>query len=146
MRMCLRYSTFAGLNKNKLTLSKMKKIYFGLIAFLVSVMAFSQGVTTSSIGGKVTDNTGEPLPGATVVAVHVPSGSKYGAATDFDGFYRISNMRSGGPYRITISYVGFNDYVQENVSLTLGYRIGQAFKETRPAGFAVVFRVRAVDT
>jgi hypothetical protein len=42
----------------------MKKIYVGLIAFLVSVMAFSQGVTTSSIGRKVTDNTGEPLLGA----------------------------------------------------------------------------------
>ena len=98
----------------------MRKIYFGLVAFLVSAMAFSQGVTTSSIGGKITDNTGEPLPGATVVAVYVPTGAKYGAATDFDGYYRISNMRSGGPYRITISYVGFNDYVQENVNLTLG--------------------------
>jgi len=113
----------------------MKKIYFGLVAFLVSVMAFSQGVTTSSIGGKVTDNTGEPLPGATVVAVHVPSGSKYGAATDFDGFYRISNMKSGGPYRITISYVGFNDYVQENVNLTLGQssRISTELSESATA-------------
>ncbi len=98
----------------------MKKIYFLAIAFLFSAMAFSQGVTTSSMGGKVTDNSGEPLLGASIVAVHVPSGTTYGAATDFDGYFRISGMRNGGPYRITFSYVGFNDDVKENVFLNLG--------------------------
>ncbi|MEO0528730.1 MAG: carboxypeptidase-like regulatory domain-containing protein, partial [Bacteroidota bacterium] len=87
----------------------MRKLYFVIAALLFSAMTFAQGVTTSSMGGKVTDNTGEPLPGASVVAVHTPSGTKYGAATDFDGFYRISGMRTGGPYTVTISYVGFND-------------------------------------
>lgn len=98
----------------------MKKIYLALVAIFVSTMAFSQGVTTSSMGGKVTDNTGEPLPGASVVAVHVPSGTTYGAATDFDGFYRISGMRTGGPYKVTISYIGFNDDVRDGVFLNLG--------------------------
>ena len=98
----------------------MKKIYLAAMAILLSSMAFSQGVTTSAMGGKVTDNTGEPLPGATVVALHVPTGTTYGAATDFDGFYRISGMRSGGPYKVTISYIGFNDYVSEGVILNLG--------------------------
>ncbi|MGB5170883.1 TonB-dependent receptor [Eudoraea sp.] len=98
----------------------MKRIYFVLAAFMMTAMMFSQGVTTSSIGGKVTDAEGEPLPGATIIAVHVPSGAKYGAATDFDGFYRMSNMRSGGPYTITISYVGFTDFVKNNVNLALG--------------------------
>ena len=98
----------------------MKKIYLAAMAILLSSMAFSQGVTTSAMGGKVTDNAGEPLPGATVVAVHVPTGTTYGAATDFDGFYRISGMRSGGPYKVTISYIGFNDYVSEGVVLNLG--------------------------
>ncbi len=98
----------------------MKKIYLAAMAILLSSMAFAQGVTTSAMGGKVTDNTGEPLPGATVVALHVPTGTTYGAATDFDGFYRISGMRSGGPYKVTISYIGFNDYVSEGVVLNLG--------------------------
>ncbi|GMN06738.1 TonB-dependent receptor [Croceitalea sp. MTPC5] len=98
----------------------MKRIYLIAIALLVSAMAFSQGVTTSAIGGKVTDNTGEPLLGASIVAVHVPSGTSYGAATDFDGFYRISGMRTGGPYTVTISYVGFNDDIREGVYLNLG--------------------------
>ena len=98
----------------------MKKIYLLVLALVVSATAFSQGVTTSSLGGKVTDNNGEPLPGATVVAVHVPTGTTYGAATDFDGYYRISGMRSGGPYQITYSYIGFNDDLREGIFLNLG--------------------------
>ena len=87
---------------------------------LCSSVIMAQGVTTSSINGKITDNTGEPLPGANVVAIHTPSGTKYGAATDFDGFYRISNMRTGGPYAITISYIGYQDFSNEQVYLALG--------------------------
>ncbi|WP_350289753.1 carboxypeptidase regulatory-like domain-containing protein [uncultured Croceitalea sp.] len=113
----------------------MKKIYLVAITLLFSVMAFSQGVTTSAIGGKVTDNAGEPLPGASIVAVHVPSGTVYGAATDFDGFYRISGMRTGGPYKVTISYVGFNDDVKDGVYLNLGatVRISSQMSESATA-------------
>ncbi|MDT0538497.1 carboxypeptidase regulatory-like domain-containing protein [Croceitalea sp. P059] len=98
----------------------MKKFYLIAIALLFSAAAFSQGVTTSAIGGKVTDNTGEALLGASIVAVHIPTGTAYGAATDFDGFYRISGMRTGGPYKVTISYVGFNDDLREGIFLNLG--------------------------
>ena len=98
----------------------MKRIYLAIAAIFVSAMAFAQGVTTSSMGGKVTDETGEPLPGASIVAVHIPSGTTYGAAADFDGFYRISGMRTGGPYKVTISYVGFNEDVKEGIYLNLG--------------------------
>lgn len=98
----------------------MRKIYFAMAAFFMTAIAFSQGVTTSAIGGQVTDASGESLLGANIVAVHTPSGSKYGAITDFDGFYRIANMRVGGPYAITVSYVGFEDYSDANVILQLG--------------------------
>ncbi len=98
----------------------MKKMYLAFVALLIAASAFSQGVTTSSMGGKITDAAEEPLLGANVVAVHVPSGTTYGAISDFDGYYRIPNMRVGGPYKVTISYVGFNDFVRENVYLNLG--------------------------
>lgn len=116
----------------------MKKITQFLVmtvALLFTTMSFAQGVTTSSLGGKVTDDTNQPLPGATVVAVHVPTGTKYGAATGDDGFYRISNMRTGGPYKVTISYVGFQDYVEENVFLGLGQaeRISTSLSESATA-------------
>ncbi|MEM1339604.1 MAG: carboxypeptidase regulatory-like domain-containing protein [Bacteroidota bacterium] len=98
----------------------MKKLYLAVATFFMVAFAFSQGVTTSALGGKITDASGEPLPGASVVAIHVPTGTTYGAATDFDGFYRISGMRTGGPYTITFSYVGFNDEIKEGVFLSLG--------------------------
>ena len=121
----------------------MKKITQFLVmtvALLFATMSFAQGVTTSTLGGKVTDDTGEPLPGASVVAIHVATGTKYGAATDSDGFYRISNMRTGGPYKVTISYVGFKDYVEENVFLGLGQgeRISTSLSESATALDAVV--------
>lgn len=100
----------------------MKKITFlSLIAmFLVTVSSLAQGVTTSSISGRVLDNTEGPLPGANIIATHVPTGSVYGAVTDFDGFYRLPNLKSGGPYNVTITYVGFEDYALNGFSLSLG--------------------------
>lgn len=99
----------------------MKKLLL-LISFLMLAVtaSFAQGVTTSSINGKVVDGNGEPLPGSNVVAVHTPSGTSYGAITDFDGFYRILNMRVGGPYTITYTYVGFEDVVKNDIYLQLG--------------------------
>jgi hypothetical protein len=82
--------------------------------------AFSQGTTTSAISGKVMDKDMEPLIGATILAVHEPSGTVYGAASNLSGIYNIVNMRVGGPYRITVSYTGYGESVYENVFLRLG--------------------------
>lgn len=100
----------------------MKKITFlsVITLFLMTATSFAQGVTTSSIAGRVLDNTEGPLPGANVVATHLPTGSVYGAITDFDGFYRITNLKSGGPYNVTISYVGFEDFTENGFRLALG--------------------------
>ena len=88
-------------------------------------MAHAQGVTTASLTGVVIDDNDETLPGASVVAVHVPSGTTYGTSTRSDGSYRISNMRVGGPYTITFSFVGFRSYVVEDVYLRLGETYNQ---------------------
>lgn len=100
---------------------KRKFLSFSLLLALLMTgfMVFSQGVTTSSLRGRVTDKNGEPLFPANVVAVHEPTGTMYGAITQSDGFYRIINMRVGGPYKITVSYVGYHDAVQDNVYLKL---------------------------
>ena len=90
------------------------------LVLITTTSMFGQGVTTSSINGKIIDNNEDGLPGANVVAIHTESGTKYGASTDFDGYFRISNMRAGGPYTITISYIGFKDFSQSNVFLQLG--------------------------
>ncbi|MCT8339201.1 carboxypeptidase regulatory-like domain-containing protein [Flavobacteriaceae bacterium TK19130] len=98
----------------------MKKLLLLVFVLGATFSMFGQGVTTSAINGKITDAQGEALPGANVVAVHNPSGTRYGAISDFDGFYRIVNMRVGGPYTITITFVGYEEFVRENVYLQLG--------------------------
>ena len=85
----------------------MKKILL-FVVFLVFLgsTAFSQ-VTTSNIRGSVTDSQNEPLPGTSVVAKHVPSGTVYGTDAQLSGTYNLANMRVGGPYTLTISFVGY---------------------------------------
>ena len=48
------------------------------------------------------------LRGANVVAIHIPTGTTYGAVTNQDGRFNMVNMRVGGPYTVSISYIGFN--------------------------------------
>lgn len=97
----------------------MKKTTLSIFLLLLSVMAFGQ-VTTSNIKGLVLDENAEPLPVANVVAIHTPTGTKYGAATNFDGRYNLLNMRVGGPYTLTISFIGYKEQTFNDVFLTLG--------------------------
>ena len=89
---------------------------------------FSQGVTTAALSGIVTSNTGEPLVGANVVAVHQPSGTQYGASTRANGQFNILNMRIGGPYTVTASYLGYKKESQPDVYLSLGQDFRVDFK------------------
>ena len=100
----------------------MRKIKFAFVSLsllLITLIASGQ-VTTSSLSGKITDSKGEALPGATVVAVHVPSGTQYATFTDNAGNYRIQNMRVGGPYKIDVSFVGYATVSYTEVVLKLG--------------------------
>jgi hypothetical protein len=97
----------------------MKKTNVFLLMFLACAMSFSQ-VTTSGIKGSVSDETNSELPGANVIAVHNPTGTTYGAATNIDGKFNLVNLRVGGPYTITVSYVGYKDQAFSDVYLNLG--------------------------
>jgi len=99
----------------------MSKNFFLTIVFAVILMITANAqVTTSGISGLVNDDTNAPLPAATVVAIHTPTGTKYGGTTNFDGVVNLRNMRVGGPYTITISYVGYKTEELTDVFLTLG--------------------------
>jgi hypothetical protein len=60
------------------------------------------------------------LPGVTVVAIHQPTGTKYGTSTRIDGRYNLPNLKIGGPYSITVSFVGFKTETENDVTLLLG--------------------------
>ncbi len=100
----------------------MQKRLFFLVTLLLtlSLTAMAQ-ITTSSMAGKVTldDEKGEEVIGATVVAVHEPSGTRYTAVTNTSGRFSIQGMRTGGPYEVTVSYVGFQTKTLKGITLQL---------------------------
>ncbi len=102
-------------------------ILAAIFCFFGGFSAFAQGVTTASMNGTVQDDTGEPVPGATVIAVHGPTGSQFGNVTNQEGIYTIRNMNVGGPYKITVSYVGFETQEINNIYLSLGQTSRQNF-------------------
>lgn len=77
-------------------------------------------VTTSSISGMVKTGDGKGLEGATITAVHQPSGTQYSTAARAGGSFTIPNMRVGGPYKIDVSYVGYETQTFNDVYLDLG--------------------------
>ena len=99
-------------------LTSLKKISVCLLLFACWQIAEAQ-VTTSSMSGRISSST-ETLPGATVRATHLPSGTVYGAVTNMEGRFNLTGMRAGGPYRVEVSFVGFTTDVQEIPSLALG--------------------------
>lgn len=97
----------------------LKRILF-LFTMAVMVSQFvSAQITTSSITGTVKSTTDEPLVGASLVATHVPTGTKYTAVSRNGGAIRIDNMRSGGPYTIEVTFVGYDKEVYSDVYLQL---------------------------
>ena len=93
---------------------------FFAVVMLVIAAAVNAQVTTSSMSGKVVDQSNEAIIGATIQAIHEPSGTHYGAITNVDGRYSIQGMRAGGPYKVEVSYVGYQSVVYKSINLQLG--------------------------
>ena len=101
----------------------MKKVYSFLVTamlILLSGAVFSQGTTTSGMNGRVTDVDGQPLTGATVIAIEESTNSNYGTISDDEGYYQLPLMNAGGPYTLSVTFVGFQEYHKAGIYLTLG--------------------------
>ncbi len=98
----------------------MFKQLTSLVACMAMAFSLAAQVTSSSIYGTVTDENGAGLPGATVTATHVPSGTFYGVITRDDGGYALPNVRVGGPYRVEASFTGYQTNTQDGIVLKLG--------------------------
>ena len=99
-------------------------------AMLMSVAAFAQ-VTTSALSGLAVDTNGEPVIGVAVIATHTPSGTVYGVTTNEVGRYTINGMRSGGPYTVEFSCLGYQTVTYTDVTLQLAetYSLGATLNE-----------------
>jgi hypothetical protein len=114
----------------------MKKIFIQLCVSMFVILALTpesvsaQGVTTSSISGSVTDIKGDGLIGATVIAVHVPSGTRYGTVSNNAGRYTLPAVRVGGPYEVSVVYTGYKANPQTGVFAPLGSALVVNFELT----------------
>ncbi len=111
----------------------MRTLRLSVPAFVLflSSLVHAQGVTTATLSGQVLDDTGRPLPNATVIALHGPTGVSSGVFSRDDGRYNIAGLRTGGPYEIRVSYIGYRTAVRQGVSLTMGQHLRTEFRLRR---------------
>ena len=97
-----------------------------LLALAILVPPAGAQVTTGALSGVVVNEQKQPVAGASVIAIHLPSGSNYEAVTRADGRFTIPGMRVGGPYMVTVAFdaasagTAFEPSTQENVEVNLG--------------------------
>lgn len=101
-----------------------------LIILLLPAVSMAQ-VTTSSMSGVIKTATGEALVGATVTAIHEPTGVVYKTQTRTGGRFELSNMNPGGPYTVEVSFVNFATEKRTEIYLSLGetYKLDAALKD-----------------
>ena len=107
-----------------------KKIIVILIAFFAITFVSKAQVTTSTMNGSVKSANGSELVGASVRAVHTPTGTVYSTSAGKSGIYYISNMNPGGPYTVTVSYVGHTNITKTDINLSLGETLIENFQMT----------------
>ena len=112
------------MNSRRITWTTVLAV-LALCTALFPLGVFAQGVTTGGMNGVVTGAQNQPVAGASVIAIHEPSGTSYEATTRADGRYSIPNMRVGGPYTVQVIYVGgggaaFTPKTVENLTVSLG--------------------------
>ncbi len=76
--------------------------------------------TSGTLTGRVLNGTKAPIAGASIEAVHTPSGTKYTLSADKDGRFTINNMRIGGPYRVSATAVGLQPDIRADIFIRLG--------------------------
>jgi hypothetical protein len=96
----------------------IKNLMIAALCVLSSFIVFGQE-TTSQILGTISD-AGAGLSGATVTALHLPTGTRYTTSTRKDGRFNLEGLRPGGPYEVTVTFVGYKQAKQDNITLVVG--------------------------
>ena len=97
----------------------LKRISLLLPAILIALTSIAQ-VTGGTITGTIKDSKGTPLIGAAIEVLHEPSGTKYKTVSVTSGKINIPALRVGGPYKITITYIGLKTETLTDVYIQLG--------------------------
>lgn len=102
----------------------MRAKFLSLLVLVISYLGLAAQETTAEIQGIVVDSKGNGLVGTTITAIHTPTGSKYVTTSRKDGRFNLANLRVGGPYEVTATFVGYQDLKRDDITLL----IGQAYK------------------
>jgi hypothetical protein len=101
----------------------MKKLLLSLFLAITALnFSFSQG-TDASIFGKIADEKGEGVPGATIRVRNESTGFQTGTVSNGAGDYQLLQLPLGKPYTITISYVGYQTQKFSDYAVNQGDRI-----------------------
>ena len=91
-----------------------------LLLLCTGILKGYSQVTTSNMSGTIKDGKGQPLVGASLLLTHTPTGTTYTSMSRSGGSFEIANIKSGGPYKLEITFVGFDKVVRENIYVSLG--------------------------
>ena len=103
----------------------MKALRFCLL-FFVFFMALNvpgsraQDVMQASIIGTVLNDRGETLAGASLAAVHWPTGTRRETVADAQGRFTFTGLLTGGPYGLQVTHPGFRGQLVSHIFLKAG--------------------------
>ncbi|MDX2245678.1 MAG: TonB-dependent receptor [Bacteroidia bacterium] len=98
------------------------------LLFGAGTLTLHSQVTTATLVGSVRSADGEGLTGASVVAVHTPTGTRYGVTSQDNGRFTLANLRVGGPYIVEATYIGYRKQTYEGVFLNLAQKLELSFE------------------
>jgi len=98
--------------------------------FLTTTISFNTMAqsTDASISGKVVDQNGVAIPGASVVVRNESNGFRAVVSTNKDGLYNLIQLPLGKPYTVTVSFIGYPKQVKSDFALNQGDNIVANFK------------------
>lgn len=101
---------------NQIARAWRRALSFAGFTVLFAAICFGQAAATGTISGHVSDASGAPVPGASVVATNLQTGARYTAASSSDGLYTLQFLQPGR-YSVEASQTGFQKVVQPRVDV-----------------------------
>src|SRR5262245_54768102 len=95
--------------------------FLSLLAILaaISITAFSQGITTTSLSGAVLDPTGSVVQGADIIVKDETTGAEFRAVSAGNGTFSVPAL-TAGVYSVTVTARGFKQAVIKGIKIDAG--------------------------